>query len=65
MKRLLITILSVAAMASMAQEPSGAPSASKLDDFMETGMEVEGVRAPYYDDEGNLQAQLYGGYAKV
>ncbi|NNJ71491.1 MAG: hypothetical protein HKP10_09435, partial [Kiritimatiellales bacterium] len=21
--------------------------------------------APYYDDEGNLQAQLYGGYAKV
>lgn len=32
---------------------------------METGMEVAGVRAPYYDDEGNLQAQLYGGHAKI
>ncbi|MBT8041852.1 MAG: hypothetical protein KJN98_01640, partial [Pontiella sp.] len=52
-------------ISGIAQEPSDAPPASKLDDFMETGMEVEGVRAPYYDDEGNLQAQLYGGYAKV
>jgi hypothetical protein len=38
---------------------------SKLDEYMETGMEVAGIRAPYYDDEGNLKAQLYGGYAKV
>lgn len=32
---------------------------------METGMEVEGVRAPYYDADGKLQAQLYGGHVKV
>ncbi len=65
MKRFLVIILTVAAMVGRAQEPSGAPPVSKLDEFMETGMEVEGVRAPYYDDDGNLQAQLYGGYAKV
>lgn len=41
------------------------PSASMLDEYMETGMEVSGVRAPYYDDEGNLLAQLYGGHAKI
>jgi len=36
-----------------------------LDGYMETGMEVSGVRAPFYDDDGNLQAQLYGGHAKI
>ncbi|VGO14163.1 hypothetical protein PDESU_02722 [Pontiella desulfatans] len=41
------------------------PPANKLDEYMETGMEVAGVRAPYYDEEGNLKAQLYGGYAKI
>lgn len=47
------------------QEGDGAPSANKLDEYLETGMEVAGVRAPYYDDNGELKAQLYGGYAKV
>jgi len=28
-------------------------------------MEVSGFRVPDYDDEGQLRAQLYGGYAKV
>ncbi|MEA2068025.1 MAG: hypothetical protein U9P12_02380 [Verrucomicrobiota bacterium] len=48
-----------------ARDAALVPSASKLDEYMETGMEVAGVRAPYYDDEGNLKAQLYGGYAKI
>lgn len=30
-----------------------------------TGMEISGFRVPDYDDQGNLRAQLYGGYAKV
>lgn len=48
-----------------AQDTDVVPPPSKLDEYMETGMEVAGVRAPYYDEEGNLQAQLYGGYAKI
>ncbi len=60
MKRLLVMGLAVAALACRAQEP-----ASKLDQYMETGMEVSGVRAPYYDEQGQLKAQLYGGHAKV
>lgn len=48
-----------------ADEAEKAPSANKLDEYLETGMEVAGVRAPYYDDNGELKAQLYGGHAKV
>lgn len=48
-----------------AQEASNTPSSSKLDEYMETGMEVAGVRAPYYDEEGNLKAELYGEHAKI
>lgn len=40
-------------------------ASSELDEYMATGMEISGVRAPYYDDEGNLQAQLYGGHVKM
>jgi hypothetical protein len=47
-----------------AQEPTP-DSASRLDEEMEAGMEVFGIRAPYYDKNGNLQVQLYGGSAKV
>jgi len=36
-----------------------------MDDFAQSGMEVSGVRAPYYDSEGNLRAQLYGGQARI
>lgn len=54
------------ALPAVAQDNPGAvPPASKLDEYMEAGMEVAGVRAPYYDDEGNRKAQLYGGYAKI
>ncbi len=28
-------------------------------------MEVSGIRAPYYDETGELKAQLYGGHAKI
>jgi hypothetical protein len=51
--------------AAGAEKAGKAPAGGKLDEFMESGMEVAGVRAPYYDDEGNLKAQIYGGYAKV
>jgi len=46
-------------------DPEAVPPASKFDEYMERGMEVAGVRAPYYDEEGNLKAQLYGGHAKI
>lgn len=49
----------------LAQDGTGKASANKLDEYLETGMEVAGVRAPYYDDSGVLKAQLYGGHAKV
>ncbi|VGO23416.1 LptA/OstA family protein [Pontiella sulfatireligans] len=51
-------------LAKKEAKPAPAP-ASALDELMETGMEVSGVRAPYYDEQGNLKAQLYGGHAKV
>ncbi len=50
---------------ALAQEATNAPAPSRLDEYMETGMEVSGVRAPYYDEEGHLQAQLFGGHAKI
>jgi hypothetical protein len=61
----LLTMLFVCGMVR-AQEPVAIPEApSKLDAYVESGMEVQGIRAPYYDEEGELRAQLYGGYAKV
>ncbi len=41
------------------------PSSGKLDEYMAAGMEISGVRAPYYDEQGNLQAQLHGGHVRV
>jgi len=60
----IVAFLLLCGIAS-AQDVSNAPVASRLDNYIETGMEVSGIRAPYYDEEGNLQAQLYGGYAKI
>jgi hypothetical protein len=67
MKRVIhhLLVLSAVCTITRAQDASLVPSASKLDEYMEIGMEVSGVRAPYYDDEGNLKAQLYGGHAKI
>jgi hypothetical protein len=48
-----------------AQEDRNDQSPSKLDSYMETGMEVAGIRAPYFDDEGKLKAELYGEHAKI
>ena len=48
-----------------AQEAGNDQSASRLDEYMETGMEVGGVRAPYYDEEGTLKAELFGEHAKI
>jgi hypothetical protein len=61
------TVFSVfaAVLVCHAQEPGGMPSPSALAGHMAPGMEVAGIRAPYYDDAGELQAQLYGGHAKV
>lgn len=49
----------------LAQNGTDKPSSNKLDEYLESGMEVAGVRAPYYDDNGELRAKLYGGHAKV
>lgn len=48
-----------------AREATNAPAESRLQEYMETGMEVSGLRAPYYDEKGNLKAQLYGGHARI
>ncbi len=66
MKRLsFYFIVSFMACTSVHAQDSSTPSPSKLDEYMEAGMEVAGVRAPYYDEEGNLFGQLYGGFVKV
>ncbi len=65
MKRILCQLLVLSSVFTVAYAQDSAPVPSMLDEYMETGMEVAGVRAPYYDEEGNLKAQLYGGYAKV
>ena len=48
-----------------AQEAAKAPSASKLDEYLAAGMEVAEFHVPYYDDDGEKRAELYGGYARV
>lgn len=65
MKRRLLILLSAAACWCGAQEATNTPSVSALDEFIETGMEVAGIRAPYYDDAGVLKAELFGEQAKV
>jgi hypothetical protein len=63
--RLIILVSTVAACWCGAQEVTNTPSVSALDEFMETGMEVAGIHAPYYDDAGVLKAELFGEQAKV
>jgi len=60
-----LSIVCLVCSSVCAQEASNAPASSRLDEYMETGAEVAGVRVPYYDEEGNLQARLYGGYVKM
>ena len=60
----LLTLLALC-ISVCAQEAGDEPSPSKLDEYMETGMEVGGVRAPYYDEEGTLKAELFGEHAKI
>lgn len=48
-----------------AQEAVNDQPPSRLDEYMESGMEVAGVRAPYYDEEGQLKAELYGEQVKI
>jgi hypothetical protein len=48
-----------------AQEVGDDQSLSTLDEYVETGMEMAGVRAPYYDADGNLKAELYGEQVKI
>ena len=67
MKHALNYLLAVLALCSSvcAQEADHDPSSSALDDYIETGMEMAGVRAPYYDIDGNLKAELYGEQVKI
>jgi hypothetical protein len=48
-----------------AQHTAGVPSLGKFDEYLEAGMEMAGVDAPYYDADGAKRAQLYGGKVKV
>ena len=65
MKPLLIYLSALLVAAAALAQDAEVPSTSKLDEYMEAGMEVAGVRAPYYDENGELKARLYGGHAKV
>ncbi len=66
MKALVIYLLfGLSVCGGVYAQTTSVPSPTKLDEYMESGMEVDGVRAPYYDDDGVLRAQLYGGHAKV
>lgn len=60
---MLSSLAMALALACPAQEHGDA--SSRLSGYMAPGMEVAGIRAPYYDDEGRLKAQLFGGHAKV
>ena len=62
--RQLIILLAVPALL-FAQETNQPASSFNLHEYLETGMEVAGIRVPYYEDDGELRAQLYGGYAKL
>jgi hypothetical protein len=64
-KKALFILMAAIALMCRAEQPGGTASPSALAGYMDPGMEVVGVRSPYYDDEGVLQAQLYGEYAKV
>ena len=48
-----------------AQVSTNKATSSKLDRYLESGMELAGVKVPYYDAEGRLKAELHGGRAKV
>ena len=49
----------------LAQEATKAAASDSIAEFMDRGVAVKGVRSPYYDDQGELQAILYGKQAKM
>ncbi len=62
--RQLIFLLAVPALLC-AQESKKSEPSFNLRDYMAVGDGLAEIRVPYYDDDGNLQAQLYGGYARL
>ena len=61
-RQLLIVVLFCCVIGVPGEEQKGA---SVLAGLVDGGMEAEGIRAPYYDEEGNLKALMYGRRAKV
>jgi hypothetical protein len=61
----LAALLLFSGFVGASENSTNPPSVLSLDEYVETGMEVSGVRAPYYDEEGNLRAQLFGGQARI
>ena len=69
MKHFLIhlSVLFLLAGGALAQETidkDRLPLAELLGKYMEQGMEVPGLKMPYYDEDGALRAQLYCGMTK-
>lgn len=62
--RQLIFLLAVPAFL-YAQESRKAKPSFNLQDYIAVGDGLADVSVPYYDEDGNLQAQLYGGFAKM
>ncbi|QBG46481.1 hypothetical protein EGM51_03380 [Verrucomicrobia bacterium S94] len=40
-------------------------SSVNLYDYFDSGDGIEGINVPYYGEDGELQARLFGGYAKL
>ncbi len=65
MIRLIVQLIIISLIcSSAAAQTNDLASSASLDEYMETGAEIAGIRWPYYDDEGNLQAQLYIGVVR-
>ena len=61
--RQLIILLAVPTLVS-AQVPDFGSSVN-IYDYFDSGDGIEGINVPYYDKDGELQAKLFGGYARL
>ncbi len=65
MKQFLKSIIAAVLVLPVFAQDTAPKSGSRLDEYLDADEPVSGIRIPYYDDDGNLQAQLYVGHAKM
>lgn len=66
MKLTLLSALALTVLCGIvsAQVPDVGRSVN-LYDYFDSGDGIEGINVPYYDEDGELQARLFGGFAKL